>query len=170
MPDVFIEHGDPAKLLALQGLDAAGIRASITARFLPGNAAERRRVAAARRADRGRREGFLHCCRADACRTLKVCVEAGISRKTRKVLGGHVPTMVPAETCPWWRAQRVRTKFCNQYIGENPHGSSFNHQSTLASLVCWLQIAAPAVHAQAAIRWRLASSFPKSLDTIYGGA
>ncbi|WBY00992.1 TRAP transporter substrate-binding protein [Ramlibacter tataouinensis] len=29
---------------------------------------------------------------------------------------------------------------------------------------------APAVHAQAAIRWRLASSFPKSLDTIFGGA
>jgi TRAP-type mannitol/chloroaromatic compound transport system substrate-binding protein len=28
--------------------------------------------------------------------------------------------------------------------------------------------AAPAVQAQAAIRWRLASSFPKSLDTIYG--
>ena len=30
--------------------------------------------------------------------------------------------------------------------------------------------AAPAAHAQAAIRWRLASSFPKSLDTIYGAA
>ena len=29
---------------------------------------------------------------------------------------------------------------------------------------------APAVHAQAAIRWRIASSFPKSLDTIYGAA
>ena len=29
---------------------------------------------------------------------------------------------------------------------------------------------APAVHAQAAIRWRLASSFPKSLDTIYVAA
>ena len=29
---------------------------------------------------------------------------------------------------------------------------------------------APAVHAQAAVRWRLASSFPKPLDTIYGGA
>jgi len=29
---------------------------------------------------------------------------------------------------------------------------------------------APAVHAQAAVRWRLASSFPKSLDTVYGGA
>jgi len=28
---------------------------------------------------------------------------------------------------------------------------------------------APAVHAQAAVRWRMASSFPKSLDTIYGG-
>jgi len=33
LPDVFIEHGDPAKLLALQGLDAAGIRQSIAARF-----------------------------------------------------------------------------------------------------------------------------------------
>ncbi|MDD5029439.1 MAG: TRAP transporter substrate-binding protein DctP [Rhodoferax sp.] len=29
---------------------------------------------------------------------------------------------------------------------------------------------APAVHAQAAIRWRLASSFPKSLDVLFGGA
>jgi len=30
--------------------------------------------------------------------------------------------------------------------------------------------ASPAVHAQAAIRWRMASSFPKSLDTLYGAA
>ena len=30
--------------------------------------------------------------------------------------------------------------------------------------------AAPAVHAQTTVRWRLASSFPKSLDTIFGGA
>ena len=31
--------------------------------------------------------------------------------------------------------------------------------------------ATPAVHAQAAnIRWRLASSFPKALDTIFGAA
>ncbi|MEN9893879.1 MAG: hypothetical protein RLY78_4174, partial [Pseudomonadota bacterium] len=29
---------------------------------------------------------------------------------------------------------------------------------------------APAVHAQAALRWRLTSAFPKSLDTIYGAA
>ena len=29
---------------------------------------------------------------------------------------------------------------------------------------------APAVRAQAAIRWRMASSFPKSLDTIHGAA
>ncbi|HVE54726.1 MAG TPA: twin-arginine translocation signal domain-containing protein, partial [Ramlibacter sp.] len=29
---------------------------------------------------------------------------------------------------------------------------------------------APAVHAQPSIRWRLASSFPKSLDTIHGAA
>ncbi|WP_287984587.1 1-deoxy-D-xylulose-5-phosphate synthase [Diaphorobacter sp.] len=38
LPDAFIEHGDPAKLLALQGLDAAGMQRSITERFgaLPG--------------------------------------------------------------------------------------------------------------------------------------
>jgi 1-deoxy-D-xylulose-5-phosphate synthase len=31
LPDVFIEHGDPAKLLSMQGLDATGIEASIQA-------------------------------------------------------------------------------------------------------------------------------------------
>jgi 1-deoxy-D-xylulose-5-phosphate synthase len=31
--DEFIEHGDPAKLLALQGLDAPGIEASVRERF-----------------------------------------------------------------------------------------------------------------------------------------
>jgi 1-deoxy-D-xylulose-5-phosphate synthase len=31
--DEFIEHGDPGKLLALQGLDASGIEASVRARF-----------------------------------------------------------------------------------------------------------------------------------------
>lgn len=39
LPDAFIAHGDPARLLALQGLDAAGIRAAISARFLSGAAA-----------------------------------------------------------------------------------------------------------------------------------
>jgi 1-deoxy-D-xylulose-5-phosphate synthase len=33
LSDVFIEHGDPAKLLSSQGLDAIGIEASIRARF-----------------------------------------------------------------------------------------------------------------------------------------
>jgi len=33
LPDKFIDHGDPAKLLSLAGLDAAGIAASIKARF-----------------------------------------------------------------------------------------------------------------------------------------
>jgi len=33
LPDTFIEHGDPGKLLALQGLDAAGIEAAVRARF-----------------------------------------------------------------------------------------------------------------------------------------
>ncbi|QKV52419.1 1-deoxy-D-xylulose-5-phosphate synthase [Comamonas antarctica] len=36
LPDQFIEHGDPARLLALQGLDAAGIEQSVRARFLAG--------------------------------------------------------------------------------------------------------------------------------------
>jgi 1-deoxy-D-xylulose-5-phosphate synthase len=33
LPDEFIEHGDPVKLMALQGLDAAGIEASVRRRF-----------------------------------------------------------------------------------------------------------------------------------------
>ena len=33
LSDEFLEHGDPAKLLSLQGLDAAGIEAAISARF-----------------------------------------------------------------------------------------------------------------------------------------
>ncbi|HOB66236.1 1-deoxy-D-xylulose-5-phosphate synthase [Ottowia sp.] len=33
LPDAFIEHGDPARLLSLQGLDAAGIEASVRQRF-----------------------------------------------------------------------------------------------------------------------------------------
>jgi len=33
LPDEFIEHGDPIKLMALQGLDATGIEASIRKRF-----------------------------------------------------------------------------------------------------------------------------------------
>ncbi|MBU3738714.1 MAG: hypothetical protein FGM55_07155, partial [Rhodoferax sp.] len=34
LPDAFIAHGDPARLLALQGLDAAGIEAAVRRRFL----------------------------------------------------------------------------------------------------------------------------------------
>jgi len=46
---------------------------------------------------------------------------------------------------------------------------SFIRQTGLAGVLA--AGAAPAVvHAQASIRWRLASSFPKSLDTIFGGA
>jgi 1-deoxy-D-xylulose-5-phosphate synthase len=33
LPDKFIEHGDPAKLLSLQGLDAAGIQAAVERRY-----------------------------------------------------------------------------------------------------------------------------------------
>ena len=33
LPDIFIEHGDPAKLMSMHGLDAAGIEASIHLRF-----------------------------------------------------------------------------------------------------------------------------------------
>jgi 1-deoxy-D-xylulose-5-phosphate synthase len=33
LPDVFIEHGDPAKLLSMVGLDAEGIEGSVRERF-----------------------------------------------------------------------------------------------------------------------------------------
>jgi len=33
LPDLFIEHGDPAKLMAMHGLDASGIEAAISTRF-----------------------------------------------------------------------------------------------------------------------------------------
>ncbi len=33
LPDVFIEHGEPGKLLSMQGLDAAGIERSVRGRF-----------------------------------------------------------------------------------------------------------------------------------------
>ncbi len=46
---------------------------------------------------------------------------------------------------------------------------SFIHKTGLAGVLA--AGAAPAiVHAQATIRWRIASSFPRSLDTIFGGA
>ena len=46
---------------------------------------------------------------------------------------------------------------------------SFVRNTGLAGIIA--AGAAPAiVHAQATIRWRLASSFPKSLDTIFGAA
>ena len=45
---------------------------------------------------------------------------------------------------------------------------SFIQQAGLAGVLA--AGVAPAVHAQAAIRWRLASSFPRSLDTIFGAA
>jgi 1-deoxy-D-xylulose-5-phosphate synthase len=33
LPDIFIEHGDPARLMAMQGLDAEGIANAIAKRF-----------------------------------------------------------------------------------------------------------------------------------------
>ena len=33
LPDQFVEHGEPAKLLSMCGLDAAGVEASIRQRF-----------------------------------------------------------------------------------------------------------------------------------------
>ncbi|GAB4469678.1 MAG: TRAP transporter substrate-binding protein [Burkholderiaceae bacterium] len=47
---------------------------------------------------------------------------------------------------------------------------SFLTRAAAGAAAAAATVAAPAVHAQAAIRWRLASSFPKSLDTIFGAA
>ncbi|WP_372525979.1 TRAP transporter substrate-binding protein [Piscinibacter sp.] len=46
---------------------------------------------------------------------------------------------------------------------------SFVHGAGMAGVLA-AGVAPAIVHAQAAIRWRLASSFPKSLDTIFGAA
>ncbi|MFA9283347.1 1-deoxy-D-xylulose-5-phosphate synthase [Comamonas sp. SY3] len=46
LPDVFIEHGDPVKLMAMQGLDAAGIERSIRERFAVPQAASGQTAAA----------------------------------------------------------------------------------------------------------------------------
>jgi len=47
---------------------------------------------------------------------------------------------------------------------------SFIRKAGLGAAATAAVAAAPAVRAQAAVRWRLASSFPKALDTIYGAA
>ena len=47
---------------------------------------------------------------------------------------------------------------------------SFMARAALGTAAAAAVVTAPAVRAQAAIRWRLASSFPKSLDTIYGAS
>ena len=46
---------------------------------------------------------------------------------------------------------------------------SFVHGAGLAGVLA-AGVAPAMVHAQASLRWRLASSFPKSADTIFGGA
>jgi 1-deoxy-D-xylulose-5-phosphate synthase len=38
LPDLFVEHGDPVKLLALQGLDVVGIETAVRRRFFCDNA------------------------------------------------------------------------------------------------------------------------------------
>ena len=45
LPDRFIDHGDPAKLLSLEGLDSVGIRTSILTRMKQSQAAGVRRIA-----------------------------------------------------------------------------------------------------------------------------
>ena len=47
---------------------------------------------------------------------------------------------------------------------------SFINKAALGAAAGAAAVVAPAVNAQAQVRWRLTSSFPKSLDTIYGGA
>ena len=46
---------------------------------------------------------------------------------------------------------------------------SFVHRAGMAGVLA-AGVAPAIVHAQAAVRWRLASSFPKSLDTLFGAA
>jgi TRAP-type mannitol/chloroaromatic compound transport system substrate-binding protein len=54
--------------------------------------------------------------------------------------------------------------------GDKMQRRSFMARAAAGAAATAAVVAAPAVHAQAQVRWRLASSFPKSLDTIYGAA
>src|SRR5690606_1856514 len=59
------------------------------------------------------------------------------------------------------------------FIPTNPGAISMDRRSIVKSAGLAGVLAAgvaPAVHAQQAVRWRLASSFPRSLDTIFGSA
>jgi TRAP-type mannitol/chloroaromatic compound transport system substrate-binding protein len=53
---------------------------------------------------------------------------------------------------------------------EETHGSSPSIKNAGIAGVLASGKSRPPCYAQAAIRWRLASSFPKSLDTIFGAA
>jgi TRAP-type mannitol/chloroaromatic compound transport system substrate-binding protein len=54
--------------------------------------------------------------------------------------------------------------------GDSMQRRSFIRKATVGAAATAAVVAAPAVHAQAQIRWRLASSFPKALDTIFGAS
>jgi TRAP-type mannitol/chloroaromatic compound transport system substrate-binding protein len=47
---------------------------------------------------------------------------------------------------------------------------SFLKKAGAGAAAATAMVSAPAIAAEPSVRWRLASSFPKSLDTIYGGA
>jgi TRAP-type mannitol/chloroaromatic compound transport system substrate-binding protein len=84
-----------------------------------------------------------------------------LSRIDKVQAGSAVNVELSSETVP--ESLRLLTH------GDNMQRRSFLKKTTIAATAG--VVAAPAiVHAQAQVRWRLASSFPKSLDTIYGAA
>jgi TRAP-type mannitol/chloroaromatic compound transport system substrate-binding protein len=64
--------------------------------------------------------------------------------------------------------QRMAREPCTDNPGDSMDRRSLIKHAGIAGVIA--AGTAPAVHAQQALRWRLASSFPKSLDTIYGAA
>ena len=69
------------------------------------------------------------------------------------------------EPVPPWRVANFATNKLE--ISPMDRRSLITHAGIAGVLAAGV---APAVHAQAAVRWRMASSFPRSLDTIFGSA
>ena len=93
LPDEFIEHGDPAKLLALQGLDAAGIR-SLDREALSGPAragapgAQSRGLNVAAGVSRA-----VHCSAVISRQLAIRKIVHRLSRENPRETGSHVPTI-----------------------------------------------------------------------------
>jgi hypothetical protein len=146
LPDKFIEHGDPGKLMAL------------------------------RAGRRGHREVHPGAAGAGRQAALKLVPKNDAFCGRSLFFAGENPQLSSLSSFLTIRGRPSRSSlkeggrvffFSSRREISMDRRSLIKHAGIAGVLAAGI---APAVHAQAAIRWRLASSFPKSLDTIFGGA